>query len=73
MVPIQRGDVVLVDLPYIQEFSRSKKRPVLVIQNDIGNRFSTNTIVLAISSRPPKIIRPITESSPIHPLVVLLV
>lgn len=53
MVPIQRGDVVLADLPFVQDFTQTKKRPVLVVQNNVGNRFSSNTIVLAISSQPP--------------------
>jgi len=53
MILVQRGDVVLAELPFIQDFSQSKRRPVLVIQNNIGNRFSTNTIVLAISSQSP--------------------
>lgn len=53
MISIQPGDVVIADLPFIQDFSQTKKRPVLVVQNNTGNRFSTNTIVLAISSQPP--------------------
>ncbi len=28
------------------------RRPVLIIQNDIGNRYSTTTIVAAITSQP---------------------
>ena len=60
MVPIQRGDVVVVDLPFIQDFTKSKPRPVLVIQNNTGNHFSQNTIVLAISSQPP------AKNYPIH-------
>jgi len=47
MIPIYRGDVVLVNFPFVQDFSKSKKRPALVIQNDVGNRFSSNTIVLS--------------------------
>jgi mRNA interferase MazF len=49
----RRGEVVLVKFPFIQDFSKSKERPALVIQNDIGNRFSSNTIVLSISSTVP--------------------
>lgn len=60
MIAIHRGDVVLVNFPFIQDFSKSKKRPALVIQqNDVGNRFSSNTIVLAISSKLPSRIYPI--------------
>jgi mRNA interferase MazF len=47
----RRGDVVLIPFPFITDFSHSKPRPALVIQNDVGNRFSPNLIVAAISSR----------------------
>ncbi len=60
MEPIKRGDVVVVNLPFIQDFAKSKKRPVLIIQNDTGNRFGSNTIVLSISSQPP------SKDYPIH-------
>ncbi|MFQ5825208.1 MAG: type II toxin-antitoxin system PemK/MazF family toxin [bacterium] len=53
MIPIHRGDIVLVNLPFIQDLSKSKARPALVVQNDIGNRFSSNTIVLSITSMVP--------------------
>jgi len=58
MIPIYRGDVVLVNFPFVQDFSKGKKRPALVIQNDVGNRFSSNTIVLSISSKVPSKIYP---------------
>jgi mRNA interferase MazF len=50
----RRGDVVLVAFPLISDFSQSKVRPAVVVQNDVGNRFSPNLIVVAISSRLPK-------------------
>jgi mRNA interferase MazF len=50
MIAINRGDVVLVKLPFIDDRSQDKLRPVLVVQNDVGNRFSPNTIVLSITS-----------------------
>ena len=49
----RRGDVVLVAFPLVTDFSQTKVRPAVVIQNDIGNRFSPNLIVAAISSRLP--------------------
>ncbi len=54
----RRGDVVLVPFPFITDFSQSKTRPALVIQNDVGNRFSPNLIVAAISSRVPDRVYP---------------
>ena len=50
----RRGDVVLLPFPFISDLSRTKDRPALVVQNDVGNRFSPNLIVAAISSRLPK-------------------
>lgn len=50
----RRGDVVLVSLPYVTDPARTKVRPAVIIQNDVGNRFSPNLIVAAISSQLPK-------------------
>ncbi len=50
---LHRGDVVLVPFPFITDFTQSKPRPALVIQNEVGNRFSPNLIVAAISSKMP--------------------
>jgi mRNA interferase MazF len=49
----RRGDVLLVPFPFITDFTQSKLRPVLVLQNDVGNRVSSNLIVAAISSQIP--------------------
>jgi len=48
---IRRGDIVLVDFPYADEPGRSKVRPAVVVQNDVGNRFSPYTIVIAVTSQ----------------------
>lgn len=56
----RRGDVVLVRFPYITDFSKTKERPAVIIQNDAGNRFSSNLIVAAISSQIP------SRQYPIH-------
>lgn len=50
----RRGDVVLVSFPYVTDPAQSKVRPAIVIQNDVGNRFSPNVIVASISSQLPK-------------------
>jgi mRNA interferase MazF len=50
-----RGDIVLVKFPLITDYSKHKNRPALIIQNNIGNRYSRNLIVASISSTiPPK-------------------
>lgn len=50
----RRGDIVMVDLPYVTNPQRSKVRPAVIVQNDVGNRFSPHLIVAAISSQPPR-------------------
>jgi len=49
----QRGEIVMIPFPYITDFSRTRERPAVIIQNDIGNRYSPNLIVAAISSQIP--------------------
>lgn len=48
---LRRGDIFYADLNPVIGSEQGGTRPVLVIQNDIGNRFSPTTIVAAITSR----------------------
>lgn len=48
---IRRGDVFLADLSPVKGSEQGGTRPVLVIQNDIGNRFSPTVIVAAITAQ----------------------
>lgn len=50
---LRRGDVVLAELPFPSAPGEQKLRPSVIIQNDVGNRFSPNVIVAAISSHLP--------------------
>lgn len=45
---------MLLPFPLVTDFSQSKLRPAVVVQNDVGNRFSPNLIVAAISSKVPE-------------------
>ncbi len=47
---ILRGDVVSVDFEPVRGSEQGKVRPALVIQNDIGNRYSPTIIVAAITT-----------------------
>lgn len=49
-----RGEIYLADLDPIIGSEQGGTRPVLIIQNDVGNRFSPTVIVAAITSRPMK-------------------
>ena len=51
---IQRGEIYLVDWNPARGSEQAGIRPALVIQNDIGNRYSPTTIVAAISSAPAR-------------------
>src|SRR5699024_3608240 len=48
---VQRGDVYFADLSPVVGSEQGGIRPVLVIQNDIGNRFSPTIIVAAITAQ----------------------
>ena len=48
---ITRGDIFIADLNPVQGSEQGGIRPVLVIQNDRGNRFSPTVICAAMTSR----------------------
>lgn len=47
---IRRGDIYYADLSPVVGSEQGGTRPVLIIQNDIGNQYSPTTIVAAITS-----------------------
>ncbi|WLR42147.1 type II toxin-antitoxin system endoribonuclease NdoA [Bacillus carboniphilus] len=48
---VKRGDVYFADLSPVVGSEQGGVRPVLIIQNDIGNRFSPTVIVAAITAQ----------------------
>ena len=48
---VRRGDIYYADLSPVVGSEQGGVRPVLVIQNDIGNKFSPTIIVSAITSQ----------------------
>lgn len=48
---IKRGDVYLADLSDANGSEQGKVRPVVVIQNNRGNKYSPTTIVACLSSK----------------------
>ncbi len=52
---VKRGDVVLVDLDPTKGSEQGKTRPAVVIQNDVGNRYSPTTIVAPLTSSYEKV------------------
>ena len=51
---IRRGDLFYADLNPVVGSAQGGIRPVLVIQNDVGNHFSPTVVVAAITSRKAK-------------------
>ena len=51
MMKIRRGDVFFADLDPVIGSEQGGVRPVLIIQNDIGNQHSPTTIVAAITGQ----------------------
>lgn len=48
---IRRGDVFYADLSPVKGSEQGGTRPVLILQNNIGNRFSPTVIAAAITSK----------------------
>jgi mRNA interferase MazF len=48
---VKRGDVYFADLSPVVGSEQGGVRPVLIIQNDIGNRFSPTVIIAAITAQ----------------------
>ena len=51
MDDIKRGDLYYADLSPVVGSEQGGVRPVLVVQNDIGNKYSPTVIVAAITSQ----------------------
>lgn len=48
---VKRGDIYYADLSPVVGSEQGGIRPVLIIQNDIGNKYSPTVIVAAITSQ----------------------
>ncbi len=51
---IKRGDIYYADLSPVVGSEQGGIRPVLIVQNDVGNRYSPTVIAAAITSRQEK-------------------
>ena len=51
---VKRGDIFYADLSPVVGSEQGGLRPVLIIQNDVGNRYSPTVIAAAITSRMSK-------------------
>ena len=51
IVTIRRGDIYYADLSPVVGSEQGGVRPVLIVQNDVGNRFNPTVIAAAITSQ----------------------
>ena len=51
---IRRGDIYYADLSPVVGSEQGGVRPVLIVQNDVGNKYSPTVIAAAITSRMEK-------------------
>ena len=51
---VKRGDIYYADLSPVVGSEQGGVRPVLIVQNDIGNKFSPTVIAAAITSQQDK-------------------
>lgn len=60
---IRRGDIYFADLSPVVGSEQGGLRPVLILQNDIGNKHSPTTVIAAITSQV------ISKQLPTHVLI----
>ena len=53
---IYRDSIIMVDFGETQGSVQKGRRPAVVIQNDIGNKYSTTTIVVPITGKIKKVL-----------------
>ena len=65
-LPVKRGDIYYADLSPVVGSEQGGVRPVLIVQNDTGNRYSPTVIAAAITSQTnkAKLPTPIELSAP---------
>ena len=51
MIPVKRGEIYYADLSPVVGSEQGGMRPVLIVQNDTGNRHSPTVIAAAITSQ----------------------
>ena len=75
---VRRGDIFYADLSPVVGAEQGGVRPVLIVQNDVGNKFSPTVIAAAITSRrfkanlPTHIRVGVTQSGLVRDSIILL-
>ena len=55
---VKRGDIYYADLSPVVGSEQGGVRPVLVIQNDVGNKYSPTLIITPLTSKAKKLAQP---------------
>lgn len=63
---VKRGEIYYADLSPVVGSEQGGVRPVLIVQNDVGNRFSPTVIAAAITSQKEKSQLPTHIALPSH-------
>jgi len=50
MEQILRGDIVIAELEPVKGSEQGGTRPVLIIQNDFGNKYGTTTVIATLTT-----------------------
>lgn len=58
----EQGDILLIPIPFT-DLSSQKRRPVIVISNDIYNRKTSDIVVVALTSNPATVAYSFTITS----------
>ena len=58
---VKRGDIYYADLSPVVGSEQGGIRPVLIVQNDVGNKFSPTVIAAAITSQSQKTALPTVD------------
>ena len=52
-MPVRRGEIYWVEFDPVRGSEQGGLRPALIVQNDVGNRYSPTTVVVAITRAVP--------------------
>ena len=52
-MPVKRGEIYWVEFDPVKGSEQGGLRPALVVQNDLGNRYSPTTVVVAVTRTVP--------------------
>jgi mRNA interferase MazF len=52
-MPVKRGEIYWVESDPVKGSEQGALRPALIVQNDLGNRYSPTTVVVAITRTVP--------------------